>query len=115
MSDAIQQPLNTPRRFGLRQAAVVLGWGGVVAAYLYFVQRAALRYLEYTTVWVFARDAPGPLRIVGRQLNGPGVATFRWQSSRSKRKDAMVLSDPALPSAIPGGASDANGPDTDIP
>jgi hypothetical protein len=40
--------LSTGRPLGVRRIVVGLGWGAIIAASLYFIQRDALRYLDYS-------------------------------------------------------------------
>lgn len=50
MATVIDEPraLSNGRYLGVRRIAVALGWGVVVIASLYFIQRDAFRYLDYS-------------------------------------------------------------------
>lgn len=55
------------------------------------------------TLWVVSRTS-SPLRITGNRLDGPGTAKFRIGQD-TPIEEALVIADPSLASAIPGGAS----------
>jgi len=55
-------------------------------------------------VWVLSRNLIGPLRLEGRQLDGPGIMTFR-ASVDAPITDALLIPDPQTQSVVPGGAT----------
>jgi len=56
------------------------------------------------TLWVLSREVAGSLRVTGRRLDGPGVASFK-DGVDAAPASTLAISDPWTRSVTPGGAS----------